>query len=161
MRDADAAEVGTAAAALARAEAARTGRHPEDEEIREFVQSMAAAVSKPGARLLVGLVDGQIVATIVGVPLRADASKAQVAMLAVEPELWRTGIGTQMLLALTTALRAQGCRRLRLNVDPDNAPARALYERHGWQHTGETERVDTTDVPELIYRLELPDVDAG
>ena len=122
---------------------------------------MTAAVSKPGARLLLGLADDQVIATIYGVPLRADPSKAQVAMLAVDPVLWRTGVGTQMLRAMTNALREQGCRHLRMNVDPGNEPARALYERQGWRHTGETEHVDTTDVPELIYRLDLANVNAG
>jgi ribosomal protein S18 acetylase RimI-like enzyme len=155
VRDADAADVGAACAVWTRAESARTGRHPADGEISELVESMTAAVGKPGARLLLGIIDDQVVATIYGVPLRTNATKAQVAMLAVDPALWRNGVGTQMLLALTTALRTQGCRHLRMNVDPDNDAARALYERHGWRHTGETERVDTSDVPELIYRADL------
>jgi ribosomal protein S18 acetylase RimI-like enzyme len=161
VRDADPAEVGAACAVWTLAEAARTGRHPGEVERREFVESMTAAIHKPGARLLLGLADGQVVATICGVPLRTDASKAQVTMLAVDPTLWRTGIGTKMLQELVSVLRLQGCRHLRMNVDPDNAPARALYERHGWRHTGETERVDATDVRELIYRIDLFDAEAS
>ena len=160
VRDADEAEVGAACAVWVRADAARTGRRLGDDELLELGASMTDARGKPGARLLVGLVDDRIIATIYGVPLRGDPSKAQVAMLAVDPALWRTGIGTLMLLALSTALRDGGCRHLRMNVDRDNAPARALYERHGWRHTGETEHVETTDVPELIYRIDLVEADA-
>ena len=161
IRSAREAEVGAACAIWLRAEAARTGRRPTDDEVPELVDSMTAAIRKPGARLLVGLVGDRIIASIYAVPLRRDPSKAQVAMLGVEPRLWRTGVGTQMLLALTTAMRDQGCRHLRMNVDPDNAPARALYEKHGWRHTGETERVDTAVAPELIYRIVLAEADPG
>ena len=160
VRAADQAEVGAACAVWFRAEAARTGRRPNDDEVLEFREAMTAAIGKPGARLFVGVTDDQIIATIYAVPLRADPTKGQVAMLAVDPTLWRTGIGTQMLLALTTAMRQQGCRHLRMNVDPDNAPARALYEQHGWRHTGEAECVDTADAPELIYRIDLAEPDA-
>jgi RimJ/RimL family protein N-acetyltransferase len=160
VRDADPTELRAAFGLWTRAETARTGIEPTEAETREFVQSMRRAAAKPGARLLVGIADGELVAAIYGVPLRTDPTKAQVAMLSVEPALWGQGVGTEMLAALTSALREQGCRQLRMNVDPANERARALYERQGWGHSGETEQVDGTGLPELIYRVDLASADA-
>lgn len=155
VREATAAEVAAACDLWNRAEAARTGRPTDPAEAREFADGMTSAVAKPGARLLVGVLDGQLVGAVYGVPLREDPTTAQVALLAVAPKLWGQGIGTQMLQALTDALRRQGCLHLRMNVDPTNRRARALYERNGWRHVGETEHAAGADEPELIYRVDL------
>lgn len=154
VRDADAAEITAACDLWSRAEAAETGAVCSGENSQQFIQEMRTAVAKPGARLLVGLTDDELVGTIYGVPLRTDTTTAQVAMLAVEPKRWGNGIGSQMLQALTAALEAEGCRHLRMNVTSGNTRARTLYERHGWQHLGETEQVDEGNVPELIYRVD-------
>ena len=156
VREAVADDVGGAAALGLRAEAARTGgTPPSDDDVAGFSADLAAAVARPGARLFVAVSDGLVVATVYGVPLKADATKAQVAMLAVEPLMWGMGAGSRMLRELTIALREQGCTAMRMNVDPANARARALYERQGWRHAGETEIVEGALVPELVYRLDL------
>lgn len=160
VREAEPTELRAAFALWIRAESARTRVEPSEAETREFVESMTQASAKPGARLLVGLDEGALVAAIYGVPLRSDPAEAQVAMLCVEPKFWRRGIGAEMLKALTSCLREQGCRQLRMNVDPTNDPARALYERQGWRHQGETEQVDGSGVAELIYRVDLGSADA-
>jgi RimJ/RimL family protein N-acetyltransferase len=160
VRAAEGDEVDSACSLWHRAEAARTGRQADPAETREFAVAMREAVAKPGAWLLVGLLDGALVASVYGVPLRADPTKAQVAMLAVEPRLWGQGIGTRLLQALTDTLRGDGCFRLRMNVDPANHRARALYERQGWRHLGETEQVPGAREPELIYRADLASADA-
>jgi ribosomal protein S18 acetylase RimI-like enzyme len=155
VRDAEPRDIASACALWLRAEAARTGTASSAAEVDELITAMTAALAKKGARLLVGLVDDQLVATAYGVPLKADPTRAQVAMLAVEPASWGNGHGTEMLGALTRALQDQGCTALRMNVDPANERARALYERQGWRHLGETEKVDHEAVPELIYRTDL------
>jgi ribosomal protein S18 acetylase RimI-like enzyme len=152
IRLADLPELTVACGVWFRAEAARTGVSPGAEEKRAFIDEMTVAFGKPGARLLVGTDDGEIIATIYGVPLHDDPSAAQVAMLAVTPERWGGRVGARMLAQLMTRLRHAGCVNLRMNVDPDNVRARALYERQGWTHTGETEQSDANARPELIYR---------
>lgn len=156
IREAAAAELQAACALWLRAEAARTGSQPDPAAAGALVAEMATAVAKPGAHLLVGFLAKRLVAVIYGVPLRANPTKAQVAMLAVEPTEWGQGIGSQLLAALTDAMKTQGCVHLRMNVDPANHRARALYERHGWRHLGETEAVADQRDPELIYRVDLP-----
>ena len=155
VRDAASTEVAAACALWSRAEAARTGNVADAAEARDLAAAMTAAVAKPGARLLIGILGGEVVAAVYGVPLRSDPTTAQVAMLAVEPKRWGGGIGTQLLEALTVALKQQGCIQLRMNVDPGNHRARALYERHGWRHLGETERVAPAADPELVYRCTM------
>lgn len=161
IRDAELSEIEDACALWNRAETVRTGTAPTAEVRRDFIESMHQAVAKQGARMLIGCAGTELIAAIYGVPLGNDETKAQVAMLCVEPAYWGSGIGSQMLAALTATLYEQGCRRLRMNVDPSNDRARALYERHGWQHSGETEQVETSDVPELIYRRDLVRADAS
>lgn len=154
VRDADAAEITAACDLWSRAETVETGAVCCGEDAHQLIQEMRIAVAKPGARLLVGMADEELVGTIYGVPLRTDTTAAQVAMLAVEPTRWGSGIGSRMLQALTVVLEEAGCRHLRMNVASANTRARTLYERHGWQHLGETEQVDDGGVPELIYRVD-------
>lgn len=152
IREAEPADVVLAAALWLRAEAARTGQGTSDEQERAFADSLRVAAAKPGAILLVGRHDDCIVATIYGVQLRKDPTAAQVAMLAVEPQLWGGGIGSRMLNSLMERLAEAGCTQLRMNVAADNHRAQGLYERHGWRHSGEVEKIAPDVPPELIYR---------
>ncbi len=62
-----------------------------------------------------------------------------VRQLAVAPEEWGRGLGSAALRHAEAALAAAGHRELRLWCLAENRRARALYERHGWQSTGETQ----------------------
>lgn len=152
VREAEGAEIATAAELWQRADSARTGRAVTDDDARAFIESLREAAARPGATLLVGLHKGRLVATAYAVRLRNDPAAAQVAMLGVEPQLWGCGAGSRMLTELTARLADGGCERLRMNVVPDNDRARALYERHGWRHDGEVEQTADGEPPELIYR---------
>ena len=153
VRQALAEELSVACGVWRRAETARTGSESSENDYAQLVEAMRASFANPSAKLLVGVADGEVVATIYGVPLRNDQTKAQVGMLAVAPHLWGRQVGTTMLDALVRLLASDGCRHQRMNVDPANERARALYERRGWRHAGETELVG--DREELVYRLEL------
>lgn len=52
--------------------------------------------------------------------------------LAVVPEHRGKGIGRALLAAVEARARRDGCCRLTLEVQEDNDPARALYERFGF-----------------------------
>ncbi|HLM48915.1 MAG TPA: GNAT family N-acetyltransferase [Solirubrobacteraceae bacterium] len=45
----------------------------------------------------------------------------------------RHGVGAALLAAAVARARERGCRRIELDVDAANAPARALYEAHGFR----------------------------
>lgn len=51
--------------------------------------------------------------------------------LVVDPAYRRRGVGRALLLQASQRMRAAGCIRWRLNVKPDNTPARTLYEAQG------------------------------
>lgn len=55
------------------------------------------------------------------------------ALLGVDPELARTGIGHQLLSAFEEEGRRRGFRSAALLVSESNHAARALYELSGWQ----------------------------
>lgn len=52
--------------------------------------------------------------------------------LVVAPEARGRGVGTRLLEAALALARDQGCRRVTVLTDPDNAPAQALYRAHGF-----------------------------
>ncbi len=58
---------------------------------------------------------------------------AHVAQVAVDPELTRAGLGGRLVRAACGAARAAGQTQVTLVVGDDNVPARALYDRLGFQ----------------------------
>jgi [ribosomal protein S18]-alanine N-acetyltransferase len=57
--------------------------------------------------------------------------------IAVAPERRGQGIGRLLLRAAATFVRARAGTYLNLLVDPENAPAMALYRQEGFQEMGE------------------------
>ncbi|HEY6157656.1 MAG TPA: GNAT family N-acetyltransferase [Gemmatimonadales bacterium] len=51
--------------------------------------------------------------------------------LFVAPQYRRTGIASELFRLLARWFSHQGARRICVNVEPDNAGARAFYRRHG------------------------------
>lgn len=75
--------------------------------------------------------------------------------LAVSPDCARQGIGRLMIDYAIDCARAGGCRTIRLDVVPDNIPARKLYEKAGFTFAGEKDL--ERDIPEIplfaLYEL--------
>ncbi|MGZ0150853.1 N-acetyltransferase family protein [Kribbella sp. WER1] len=61
--------------------------------------------------------------------------------IAVAPDARRLGVGNALMTAATEEARSRGSRKITLHVHGVNAPARQLYERHGYvvegTHTAE------------------------
>lgn len=57
--------------------------------------------------------------------------------LAVSPDCARQGIGRLMIDYAIDYAKAMGCKAIRLDVVPDNLPARKLYEKAGFTFAGE------------------------
>ncbi len=62
--------------------------------------------------------------------------RAQVLSVAVDPSAQGSGIGRQLVHAGLDLLRRQGVGTLKLEVRPDNEPARRLYSSLGFRETG-------------------------
>ncbi|MBO3677584.1 GNAT family N-acetyltransferase [Streptomyces sp. NEAU-YJ-81] len=89
-----------------------------------------ARLETPGAHHVVALLDGRAVGMAGGLP--GDGGPPELRSVWVSPEARGHGIGDRLIAAVETwALRA-GATALRLAVLPGNAPAIALYERHGF-----------------------------
>lgn len=61
---------------------------------------------------------------------------AEILTVGVVPAARRCGLGTRLLTVLCDEARRRGAREAFLEVRTDNAPARALYEREGFEHVG-------------------------
>jgi ribosomal-protein-alanine N-acetyltransferase len=64
---------------------------------------------------------------------RRNAAAARLTSIAVKPDGTGHGVGTRLLDALEKEAAAAGPKRMRLEVRADNAGARRLYERTGYQ----------------------------
>ena len=62
--------------------------------------------------------------------------QADVLTIAVAPAYWGRGIGSALLGALIQAARDRGCTEVFLEVRKDNARARGLYLRRGFEEIG-------------------------
>ena len=68
---------------------------------------------------------------------RLAADEAEVLTLAVAPSYRRLGLGRKLLQRNMSRAKAAGAAAMFLEVDKDNAPAIALYERFGFKVVGE------------------------
>jgi ribosomal-protein-alanine N-acetyltransferase len=68
--------------------------------------------------------------------LMLTGEDGHVTTIAVDPEWQRHGIGARLLLALSRAGIARGCRGLTLEVRTSNDAAQAMYRRFGYVPAG-------------------------
>ena len=69
----------------------------------------------------------------------AEGSYLVVHALAVDPERQRSGIASRIVRYCVAQARAGGYRAVRLDIVPDNLPARTLYEKHGFRYAGDAD----------------------
>ena len=67
----------------------------------------------------------------------ADGSYLVVHALAVDPERQREGIASEIVRYCIDRARTGRYQAVRLDIVPDNRPARALYEKHGFRYAGD------------------------
>ena len=85
-----------------------------------------------------------------------DRSLAELYAMYLDPGCYRRGYGSELMEAVTDELRARGNAGACLWVMTDNAPARAFYERHGWEPDGKTSDLCLgITIPSMRYRVEL------
>ena len=136
-----------------------------DSTRRTFWQAWRFA---PGHRLAVAVRSGQDAGPdqIVGFSsygpererARGFTGRGEVWAFYLLPEMWGTGLATELLEHTETRLRAEGFETAVLWVLKDNPRARAFYEKHGWAATGIGAEFDDyceVRVPEIEYRKEL------
>jgi ribosomal protein S18 acetylase RimI-like enzyme len=96
---------------------------------------IARARKGPNSAVLVGRVGSAIVATVV---VGHDGHRGWVYYVAVDPDCQGIGHGRSIMNAAEAWLQPRGIEKLQLMVRPDNAQAKAFYEKLGY---GEQPRV--------------------
>ena len=79
---------------------------------------------------LVGLIEGQIVATVMG---GYEGHRGWVNYLAVAPTYQRKGLGNQIMEAVEKKILEMGCPKINLQIRKDNPIAVKYYESIGYK----------------------------
>ncbi|GAA4015349.1 hypothetical protein GCM10022247_42760 [Allokutzneria multivorans] len=126
-------EVREAAAIWARA-TARRDDEAEPATVEQAMPGILRRLSLDGAELIMARREGRAVGFALVAP---RAETVEVFYLAVDPDAWGGGVGSELLREVDEHARAIGRDTLELWVINDNERAIAVYERAGWVATGE------------------------
>lgn len=91
------------------------------------------AIARPGGRVLCAVRDGRMVG--IACFRRPDGDPSGVVKLLqfhVDPDRWRSGIGTALHTACVEEWRVDGVRAAVLEVHTGNERAQGFYARQGW-----------------------------
>ncbi|TPI66431.1 GNAT family N-acetyltransferase [Mesorhizobium sp. B3-1-3] len=118
-----------------------------DEPVRP--DRLAAYLAAPGHFMIVAIVDQTVVGQCAAVIHRHPdkVSELYIDEVGVAPPFQRQGIARKMLDAMFEIGREHGCEEAWVGTEPDNEPARALYETRREPH-GKAE-----DFVMYVYRL--------
>lgn len=86
---------------------------------------------------------------------RAVGEEAEILSIGVAPTSRRRGAARALLAAIIDRARAEGVRRLFLEVDVGNAAAVALYESFAFERIGKRKRYYRNGGDALVMRLDL------
>ena len=96
-------------------------------------KSVASELTNPLSLWLVALDDDRVAGYVGSQSVMGESDMMNVA---VHPDYRRQGIAEKLCLSLVEALRGKGNHSLTLEVRASNAPAKALYEKLGFQQVG-------------------------
>lgn len=92
-----------------------------------------AAVERPDGQVLCAVREGRMVGLAsFRVPVGTGAETIELSQFHVDPDHWRTGIGTALHTACLEQWRVDGRRTAVLCVHTGNRRAQAFYARRGW-----------------------------
>ncbi|TIT78540.1 MAG: GNAT family N-acetyltransferase [Mesorhizobium sp.] len=105
-----------------------------DEPVRP--DRLAAYLASPGHFMIVAIVDQIVVGQCAAVIHRHPdkVSERYIDEVGVAPAFQRQGIARKMLDAVFALGREHGCEEAWVGTEPDNGPARALYESRNEPH---------------------------
>lgn len=90
---------------------------------------------------------------------RIAADEAELLTIVVEPRRCGRGAGTRLLARHIDNLAGRGVKALFLEVDENNAPARRVYQRHGFREVGRRpsyyRRADGSAANALVLRADI------
>ncbi|HVB42616.1 MAG TPA: GNAT family N-acetyltransferase [Streptosporangiaceae bacterium] len=83
-----------------------------------------------------GTVVGVTVTGVENEPAAGQAAIMRLYQIQVEPNCWRSGIGSRLMAACVRDFQTAQITHARLDVWENNTRARAFYARHGWRPDG-------------------------
>ena len=94
---------------------------------------LAAYLAEPGHLMLVAIDDGTVIAQLAAIIHRHPDKPAELYIdeVGVTPAFQRKGIARKMLDAMISIGRDLGCEEAWVGTEPENLPARGLYESRG------------------------------
>ena len=115
------------------------------EAAHQYMEKMLSDVQKMQGRLLVAVVDGEIVGFIQGVIIEhkrgedaiydlahTEAKEGWIGLLFVEPEFRKRGIGQGLLDEMKAYFKESGCTCVKLLVLAENTGAIRVYRKNGF-----------------------------
>jgi ribosomal protein S18 acetylase RimI-like enzyme len=121
----------------------------------DWTEAWRGSIERPDGHVLCAVEQGRIV----GIasfrnPDGAPADTVKLFQFHVDPDRWRSGIGTAMHTACVEEWRADGKRTAVLDVHVDNRRAQAFYDRQGW--VPDPENPPAEDDHHLFLRFSVP-----
>ncbi|MBP3871438.1 MAG: GNAT family N-acetyltransferase [Faecalicoccus sp.] len=78
----------------------------------------------------------------------SDGSYMVIHALAIHPKSQRQGIASEIIRFCINCAKRQGFKAIRLDVIPNNIPARSLFEKNGFHYVGDVDlEVGIKDIP--------------
>jgi ribosomal protein S18 acetylase RimI-like enzyme len=100
---------------------------------------LVSTIADPKRLALVAEVDGEAVGSVLGVMDPFDRALCHLYALWVDPNARRAGVGAALVDAICEWARECGASQVELSVTVGNDVATRLYERAGFEDTGERE----------------------
>ncbi|MEU4931543.1 GNAT family N-acetyltransferase [Streptomyces yokosukanensis] len=99
----------------------------------DWVEAWRGSIERPDGHVLCAVEQGRIVGIAsFRTPDGAPAHTVKLFQFHVDPDRWRSGIGTALHAACVEEWRADGRRTAVLDVHTDNIRAQGFYARQGW-----------------------------
>lgn len=85
----------------------------------------------------------------------ADGSYMVLHALAIDPDVQRQGLGSEIIRFAVGKAKEGGYKAIRVDIVPDNLPARKLFEKNGFTHAGDIDlELDIGNIPSFsLYEL--------
>ncbi|MFE7169497.1 GNAT family N-acetyltransferase [Streptomyces sp. NPDC057616] len=115
----------------------------------------AQAIARPDGQVLCAVRAGRMVAIAsFRTPEGASARTVKLFQFHVDPDHWRSGVGTALHTACVEQWRADARHTAVLDVHADNRRAQAFYARQGW--VSDPENPPAEDDHHLFLRFAVP-----
>jgi ribosomal protein S18 acetylase RimI-like enzyme len=104
---------------------------PDDDT--DWLAAWQGALARPEGHVLCVVEQGRLMGIAsFRTPEGAPADTVKLFQFHIDPDRWRSGLGTALHAACVEQWRADGRRTAVLDVHVDNARAQAFYARQGW-----------------------------